>query len=68
MLPSNFLDQDPRIDLVIQNMENYFETIGGKISTKFYKQRMRFSMNNFGHTCMKLFSEGKERDNSVTPK
>jgi hypothetical protein len=38
---SNFLDRDPQIvDNVIQKIENSFETVGGKISRKYYKQKM----------------------------
>ena len=39
---STFTDQDPRdVDLVIQQMENVFEMVGGRISVKYYKYRMR---------------------------
>jgi hypothetical protein len=66
---SNFSDQDPRnVDQVIQQMENVFETIGGRISTKYYKQRMRILMNNFRHKCRKLILDGKDRESSLTPK
>lgn len=66
---SNFADQDPRnVDQVIQKMENVFETIGGRISSKYYKRRMRILMNNFRHKCRKLILDGKDRESSLTPK
>jgi len=66
---STFTDQDPRnVDLVIQQMENVFETVGGRISVKYYKYRMRVLMNNFRHKCRKLILDGKDRESSLTPK
>ena len=66
---SNFTDQDPRnADLMIQHMENVFETIGGRIFVKYYKYRMRILMNNFRHKCRKLILDGKYRESSLTPK
>jgi hypothetical protein len=65
----NFADQDPRnVDRVIQQMEDAFETVGGRISTKYYKHRMRKLINNFRYTCRKLILDGKDRDCSLTPK
>ena len=49
-------------------MENVFETVGGRISVKYYKYRMRVLMNNFGHKCRKLILDGKYRESSLTPK
>ena len=67
---SKFLDQDPQIvDNVIQKMENSFETIGGKISRKYYKQKMRTMMNTYWYNCRKLIIKGKNRTNSpLSPK
>ena len=66
---STFTDQDPRnVDLVIQQMENVFETVGGRISVKYYKYRMRVLMNNFRHKCRKLILDGNDRESSLTPK
>ena len=66
---SKFTDQYPRnVDLVIQQMENVFETVGGRISVKYYKYRMRVLMNNFRHKCRKLILDGKDRESSLTPK
>jgi len=66
---SNFVDQDERsVDLVIRQMENAFETYGGRITTKCYKIRMRKLINNFRHKCRKSILDGKERDSSLTPK
>jgi len=60
---SNFSNQDPRnFDQEIQQMENVFETIGGRISTN--KQRKRIVMNNFRHKCRKLILDGKDRESS----
>ena len=49
-------------------MENVFETIGGRISIKYYKHKMRILMNNFRHKCRKLILDGKDRESSLTPK
>jgi len=66
---SNFVDQDERsVDLVIRQMENAFETYGGRITIKYYKIRMRKLINNFRHKCRKSILDGKERDSSLTPK
>lgn len=67
---SNFSDQDPRIvDNVIQKMENSFETIGGQISRKFYKQKMRILMNSYRYNCRKIIIEGKDKtDSTISPK
>jgi len=66
---SNFADQDEiSVDLVIRQMENSFETFGGRITTKYYKFRMRKLINNFMPKCRKSILDGKEKDNSVTPK
>jgi hypothetical protein len=66
---ANFADQDERsVDLVILQMENSFETFGGRISTKYYKNKMRKLINNFRHKCRKSILDGKERDNNLTPK
>jgi hypothetical protein len=66
---ANFVDQDEiSVDLVILQIENAFETFGGRISTKYYKNRMRKLINNFRHKCGKSILDGKERDNSLTPK
>ena len=48
-------------------MENPIETIGGRISTKYYKQRMIILMNNFKHKCRKLILDGKNKDRSLNP-
>ena len=64
----NFIDQNPRnVDLVIQQMENAFQTVGGRISIKYYKYLMRVLMNNFRHKCRKLILDGKDREISLTP-
>ena len=64
-----FTDQDPRnVDLVIQQMENVFDTVGGRISIKYYKYLLRVLMNNFRHKCRKLILDGKDRESSLTPK
>ena len=66
---SNFVDQDERsVDLVIRQMENAFETYGGRITIKYYKIRMRKLINNFRHKSRKSILDGKERDNNLTPK
>lgn len=67
---SNFANQDSRsIDIVIQKMENAFESIGGKICRIYYKNKMQILMNNFKHTCRKIIVDGKERINStLTPR
>ena len=40
---ANFSDQDERnVDQVIQKMENFFESVGGRISNKYYKSKMRY--------------------------
>ena len=66
---SSFTIQDPRnVDLVIQQMENDFETVGGRISIKYYKYRMRILINNFRHKCKKLILDGKDRESILTPK
>jgi hypothetical protein len=66
---SNFSDKDPiNVDQVIQKMENIFETVCGRISTKYYKLRMRILMNNFRHKCKKLILDGKDREILLTPK
>ena len=66
---TNFVDQDPiNVDRVIQQMKNSFETVGGKISTKYYKQRMRKLVNNFRYKCRQLILDGKERERNLTPK
>jgi hypothetical protein len=67
---SNFADQDPRsVENVIQKMENSFETVGGQISRKYYKSKMRLLMNNYRYNCRKLIIEGKDRTNStLSPK
>jgi hypothetical protein len=49
-------------------MKNVFKTIGGRIYTKYYKQRIGILMNNFRHKCKKLILDGKDRENSLTPK
>ena len=49
-------------------MKNSFETYGGRITTKYYKIRKRKLINNFRHKCRKSILDGKERDNSLTPK
>ena len=39
---ANFSDQDEiNVDQVIRQMENVFETVDGRISTKYYKNGMR---------------------------
>ena len=69
VIKSNITHQDPiNVDLVIQQMENIFETDGGRISIKYYKYRMRILMNNFRHKCKKLILDGKDRESSLTPK
>jgi len=66
---SNFSYQYPiNVDQAIQKMENVIETIGGRISTKYYKQRMVILMNNFRHKCKKLILDRKYRESSLTPK
>lgn len=66
---SKFANQDPRnVDQVIQQMEIFFETIGGRISSKYYKRRMKILMNNFRHKCRKLILDGKYRESSLNPK
>ena len=66
---STFTDQDlSNVDLVIQQMENVFEIVGGRISIKYYKYRMRILMNNFKHKCRKLILDGKDRESIFTPK
>ncbi len=65
----NFVDQDERnVDIVIQQMENAFESFGGRISTKYYKKKMRKLTNNYRHKCRKSILDGKDRDISLTPK
>jgi hypothetical protein len=57
------------VENVIQKMENDFETTGGKISRKYYKQKMRLLMNNFRYNCRKTIMEGKEKlDSTLSPK
>jgi hypothetical protein len=64
---ANFANQDERnVDLVIRQMENSFETFSGRISTKYYKNRMRKLINNFRHKCRKSILDGKERDKNLT--
>jgi len=67
---SNFADQDPQsVENVIQKMENYFETVRGKISRKCYKKNMRTVMNTYRYNCRKLIMEGKDRTQStLSPK
>ena len=66
---ANFSDQDERnVDQVIRQMENVFETVNGRISTKYYKNKMRKLINNFRHKCRKLILDGKDRDNNLTPR
>lgn len=67
---SNFSEQDPQhVEFVIQKMENAFDTIGGQISRKYYKNKMRLLMNNFRYNCRKTIMEGKERlDSTLSPK
>lgn len=67
---SNFAEQDPHhVESVIQKMENVFDTIGGQISRKYYKHKMRLLMNNFRYMCRKAIMEGKESlDNTLSPK
>ena len=65
----NFADQDEKnVDIVIQQMENAFESFGGRISTKYYKKKMRKLINNYRHKCRKSILDGKDRDSSLTPK
>lgn len=65
---ANFADQDEKnMDVVIQQMENAFETFGGGISNKYYKRRMRKLINNYRHKCKTLILDGKDRDNSLLP-
>ena len=55
---STFTDQDPRnVGIVIQQMENDFETIGGRISIKYYKYRMRILMKVDGSSELVLSIE-----------
>ena len=64
-----FLYQDERnVDQVIQQMKNVFENVGGRISTKYYKNMMRKLINNFSYKCRKLILDGKYRDNYLTPR
>ena len=64
---SNFTYQHPRnVYLVIQQMENVFETVGGRIFVKYYKYRMRVLMNSFRHKCRKLILDGKDRESNLT--
>ena len=66
---ANFLDEDERnADQVIQQMENVFETIGGRISTKYYKNKRRKLINNFRNKCRKLILDGKDRDICLNPR
>jgi hypothetical protein len=63
---SSFVEKDPRnVENVIQKMENYFETTSGKISRKYYKQKIRLLMNNFRYNCKKTITEGKEKLDST---
>ena len=67
---SNFVQKDPRnVEYVIQKMENSFDTVGGKISRKYYKHKMRLLMNSFRYNCRKKIMEGKEMlDSTLSPK
>jgi hypothetical protein len=59
----NFADQDTRnVDRVIQQMEDAFEVVSGRIFTKYYNHRMRKLINNFRYTCRKLILDGKDRE------
>ena len=65
----NFADQDTRnVDRVIQQLEDAFGIVGGRISTKYYKHRMRKMINNFRYTCRKLILDGKDWDCGLNPK
>ena len=66
---ANFSDQGERnVDQFIQKMENVFENVGGRISTKYYKNMMRKLINNFRHKCKKIILDGKDKDNYLTPR
>jgi hypothetical protein len=41
------------------------ETVGGKISRKYYKQKMRTLINTYRYNCRKLIMEGKDMANST---
>jgi len=65
----NFPDRDEKnVDIVIPQMENAFETFGGRISNKYYKNKMRKLINNYRHKCRKSILDGKDRDNNLIPK
>ena len=50
-------------------MENFFDTIDGQISRKYYKHKMRLLMNNFRYMCRKAIMEGKySLNNTLSPK
>jgi len=57
------------VDNVIQKMENYFDIVGGKVSRKYYKKKMRILMNSYSYNYRKIIMAGKERTYStISPK
>jgi hypothetical protein len=57
---ANFANKDERnVDLVISQMKNSFDTFCGRISTKYYKNKMRKLIKNFRHKCTKSILDGK---------